>query len=193
MPDNDPHYSSSYWRAIREQCLARDDYRCRLCNSPDALQAHHRTYERFGKEELNDLTTLCESCHDVVTDHQRRQRYTTRELLPVQEVPVPMVVHVFGSSYQEIAVETDCEISPHWGSAALDAQWATERSTEPMDEGQKEDYGQAQEDRGRSRRNRPSRMDGRPLSLQWSAMPSSRGHQGDLAAGRYDTEKRSES
>lgn len=193
MPHNDPHYSSAYWRAIRELCLARDGHRCRLCNSADALQAHHRTYDRFGKEELDDLTTLCEPCHDVVTDHQRRLRYTTRELPPVREVATPLAVYVFGSSYQEIVLETNREISPYRGSAALDAQWPTERSAQRMDQGQEKDHGQAQENRGRSRGSLAPRMDGWSLSVQWSAMYSARGHQGDIAAGRLYPEKRTES
>src|SRR5262245_60175292 len=111
MSHDDSHYSSAYWRTIREQCLARDGYRCRLCNSPDALQAHHRTYDRFEKEELDDLTTLCEPCHDLVTDHQRRLRYATRELPPVQEVTVSTVVYMFGSGHKEIALEANSQIS----------------------------------------------------------------------------------
>src|SRR5438105_12217028 len=52
------------WDEKRESVLDRDDYRCRLCNSDEKLQIHHRTYIRRGNEDLNDLTTLCESCHE---------------------------------------------------------------------------------------------------------------------------------
>ena len=134
MPFDDSHYSSHYWRTIREQCLARDNSRCRLCNSPEALQAHHRTYERFGKEDVNDLTTLCAECHDLVTDHQRRQRYTTRQLPPVPEVGSAQFVYTFASSRTEVSFETNCEIPSRRGIAALDAQWATQRPAERMDQ-----------------------------------------------------------
>jgi hypothetical protein len=146
-------YSSARWRLLREQCFARDGHRCMLCNADGPLECHHRTYERAGEELLSDLTTLCTPCHDVVTDHQRRLRYESRELLPVQDVPATPIIHVFPSSYgkalpgqevaplpashtfhssyQEVPLETIREVSPGQRTAALDAQWPTQRSTEP--------------------------------------------------------------
>src|SRR4029453_6746375 len=132
MADTNAYYFSGAWRRIREACLKRDGYRCRLCNSPDDLQAHHRTYERFGREDLNDLTTLCASCHDVVTDHQGRTGFATRVLQPfnevrfpmpppafvstrspmppAQEVPAPGVVQEFASSYKEVSLEASANV-----------------------------------------------------------------------------------
>src|ERR1043166_4266602 len=106
MPPNPSHYNSSYWRDIREQCLARDNYRCRLCNSPDALQAHHRTYAHFEKETLDDLTTLCEPCHNLVTDHQRRLRYAIRALPHLETTRVVVSLQTF-STYREVVLETN--------------------------------------------------------------------------------------
>ena len=183
------HLQSAYWRALREQAFARDNWRCVLCDSPEELQCHHRTYVRLGKEELRDCFTLCTPCHDVITDHQRRQRYTTRELPPMQEVGPVAAVTMFGSSYQEIPFETNCEISSDWRRAPLDAQWPTERPAESVDESQKEDYGQAEENGGRPRGNRTSRMDGWSLSLQWSAVHSSRSHQSDVTSCRDDAQE----
>ncbi len=60
--------ASPQWQKLREQTLKRDGYRCRVCNKGKkaVLQVHHRTYERFGgNEELDDLTTLCEGCHEL--------------------------------------------------------------------------------------------------------------------------------
>src|SRR5262245_21605468 len=110
MPQDDPHYRSAYWRAFRQLVFARDDYRCVLCDSPEDLECHHRNYERKGKEELRDCYTLCHPCHDLVTDHQRRQRYTTSEPLPMQEVAAPVIVYRFGSSYREIPLEANREV-----------------------------------------------------------------------------------
>ena len=77
------YISSAAWRssAGRVQELAAALGRCRLCNvhSDDAvIHVHHRTYERFGREWPSDLTTLCEQCHDVVTDMLRARRYVRR-------------------------------------------------------------------------------------------------------------------
>jgi hypothetical protein len=149
MFDTDPYYSSVAWHSLREACLARDGYRCRLCNCPDALQAHHRTYERFGREALNDLTTLCASCHDVVTDHQRRTRFATRVLPPVHDVSVPRtpqafvsarspmppvqdvpaicVAQEFSSSYKKVSLEASAAVSSDVRGAPLDAQLSLSR------------------------------------------------------------------
>ena len=131
--DRDPHYASAYWRNIREQCLARDGYRCRLCNSPDELQAHHRTYDRKGREDLEDLTTLCRECHDVVTDHQRRQRYATRVLPIFADVSQPLPASVV-STYKEVVIETSTVVSVDRSRTAHDALWTTRRSFESLDE-----------------------------------------------------------
>ena len=53
-----------------------------VCNDPkeiSGLEAHHRTYARFGNEDAADLTALCRACHGVVTDHLRRRRYASRQ------------------------------------------------------------------------------------------------------------------
>src|SRR5262252_2570123 len=175
----DAIYKSAYWRAFRLQVFERDDWRCVFCNSPEELDCHHRNYERKGKEELRDCYTLCRECHDVVTNHQRDKRYTTRELPPVQEVGAPEVVYMFGSSYRKISIETDCQVSSDQGGTALDAKWAIERPAERMDEAQEENYGKTQENGLRLRGSRSPRMDGQPLSVQWGAMHSARSGEGD--------------
>lgn len=65
------YLQSPEWRERRRRTLERDGYRCRVCNSPDNLDAHHRTYERFGEELDEDLTTLCRRCHDFFHDIER--------------------------------------------------------------------------------------------------------------------------
>lgn len=55
---------SPKWQATREQALARAGYRCQVCNRSDQLQVHHRTYANLGNELPNDLTVLCDPCHD---------------------------------------------------------------------------------------------------------------------------------
>jgi 5-methylcytosine-specific restriction endonuclease McrA len=63
MPYRD-YLRTPEWRAVRERALMRDGHRCRLCNAPDNLNVHHRTYARRGDESLEDLTTLCRGCHE---------------------------------------------------------------------------------------------------------------------------------
>jgi len=57
---------SEDWRNKRELVLKRDGYRCRNCGSGVGLQVHHKCYDRFGDESLDDLITLCNVCHEKV-------------------------------------------------------------------------------------------------------------------------------
>jgi hypothetical protein len=52
------------WKAKREAALKRAWYCCQVCNdNKTPLHVHHRTYERRGHEQPEDLFVLCESCH----------------------------------------------------------------------------------------------------------------------------------
>lgn len=62
MPYQD-YLKTKHWQRVRREALERADGRCQLCNSPDHLEVHHRTYERRGQEEPGDLTVLCATCH----------------------------------------------------------------------------------------------------------------------------------
>lgn len=50
----------------REVRLAFDHGYCVFCKEP-ARHVHHKTYERAGREPLEDLRSLCKLCHDAVT------------------------------------------------------------------------------------------------------------------------------
>jgi 5-methylcytosine-specific restriction endonuclease McrA len=60
------------WLKLREKILARDQHKCRNCDSDSSLQIHHRQYhinvttrEFVQPWEYNDkyLITLCNDCH----------------------------------------------------------------------------------------------------------------------------------
>lgn len=72
-PEYAEYIQSEAWQQQRTYALDRAKNRCQLCNSPYRLQAHHRTYERLGKEEPEDLTVLCDECHR--TFHKYRTLY----------------------------------------------------------------------------------------------------------------------
>ena len=54
-----------YWQAIRLLVLRRDDNQCQNCGALSNLCVHHLSYTHQGNEleHLEDLTTLCRSCH----------------------------------------------------------------------------------------------------------------------------------
>lgn len=55
--------SSKHWRMIRVKVLERDGHQCTECEAIENLHVHHLTYENEGNEKLEDLATLCRSCH----------------------------------------------------------------------------------------------------------------------------------
>jgi len=61
------YYKSKEWIALRECVYERDHYRCKRCKRVRTkdryLQCHHLTYERFRKEWLIDLVSVCRECH----------------------------------------------------------------------------------------------------------------------------------
>ena len=61
---------SPEWKAIRERVFERDKYTCQACGGRgrpgNVLVAHHRAYGRFlHKQKMEDLITICQSCHLV--------------------------------------------------------------------------------------------------------------------------------
>lgn len=59
------YLKSPYWRAIRRRALIRAGHLCQWCGSAQLLQVHHRTYDRLGHEQPDDLTVLCDPCHST--------------------------------------------------------------------------------------------------------------------------------
>lgn len=77
----DEYLRTEHWQEVRREALERAGGACQLCNSPHDLHVHHRTYERRGYEEPEDVIVLCKSCHALF--HQiedgRPQRGVYRE------------------------------------------------------------------------------------------------------------------
>jgi 5-methylcytosine-specific restriction endonuclease McrA len=54
------------WAERRRGALRRAGHTCETCGKDGALHVHHRTYERRGEENPDDLVVLCEDCHLAV-------------------------------------------------------------------------------------------------------------------------------
>lgn len=65
-PDAD-HPDPKHWKLVSEQAKERDGQKCRICGATESLHVHHITYDRFGFEEIDDLTTLCKDHHELIT------------------------------------------------------------------------------------------------------------------------------
>ena len=80
----DGYISSVAWSNLRKEALERDGFRCRYCNeggSEVPLDVHHRNYPKYWDEDcLDNLTTLCRNCHDIITSEIRKRRYDGKEI-----------------------------------------------------------------------------------------------------------------
>src|SRR5438270_12783962 len=90
------YYRSAAWKRKRLQQLELDGHRCRLFSSAcdGHLEVHHTEdgYAVIPHEEPGfHLLTLCQFHHDVVTDAERRARYSRRGNPEVPDVPAPQL------------------------------------------------------------------------------------------------------
>jgi 5-methylcytosine-specific restriction protein A len=52
------------YELLRRQVLERDGWRCQDCGAAKALQVHHlRARSQLGGDFMQNLITLCASCH----------------------------------------------------------------------------------------------------------------------------------
>ena len=55
-----------HWELARNAVLARDGNKCADCGKSrdeEPLEVHHITYIRRGRENMEDMMTLCRECH----------------------------------------------------------------------------------------------------------------------------------
>jgi hypothetical protein len=57
---------SATWQDKRNERLALDGNRCQGCGSLVNLNVHHLNYRRLGNEQMRDLVTVCETCHEKI-------------------------------------------------------------------------------------------------------------------------------
>ncbi len=82
------YIQSAEWRERANVAKRRVGNRCQVCNRPATsvtLEAHHRTYERLGKERPEDLTVLCRDCHALYEANKRLPQPPAPQ--PVQPAP----------------------------------------------------------------------------------------------------------
>lgn len=58
------------YKRLKMECFKRDKFQCCICGSAKNLQAHHISYEHLKKPgELDDLITVCKTCHKEIHAH----------------------------------------------------------------------------------------------------------------------------
>lgn len=70
---------SPEWEQIKQKRMELDNFSCVMCKRSRehcrTLQVHHITYARLGHEDiLNDLCTVCGSCHKKLHNYYDRRR-----------------------------------------------------------------------------------------------------------------------
>lgn len=69
------YIKSKEWKQKAEEAKTRAGNRCQGCNRPRSevqLEAHHRTYERIGRERPGDITVLCRDCHQSIEESKAK-------------------------------------------------------------------------------------------------------------------------
>jgi 5-methylcytosine-specific restriction endonuclease McrA len=67
--------SENDWYTARAKRLKLDNYRCQEigCGSKKSIQVHHKIpISRGGSHAMNNLITLCQSCHDNQHKHLKQ-------------------------------------------------------------------------------------------------------------------------
>jgi 5-methylcytosine-specific restriction endonuclease McrA len=62
----DQYLGSQQWDLIRRQVRTKYKDTCQECFKAGKVEIHHKTYERIGAEEIDDLVALCRSCHKAL-------------------------------------------------------------------------------------------------------------------------------
>ena len=66
------YLQSPEWKERSALARQRAGFRCQVCNAINVqLNVQHRTYERLGNEADEDLTVLCQPCHQIFHENGR--------------------------------------------------------------------------------------------------------------------------
>ncbi len=67
-------YKDPRWQQLRLRCFDRDGWACVACgDKTTTLHAHHKRYTGANpwNSPLEDLQTLCETCHEALGEHPK--------------------------------------------------------------------------------------------------------------------------
>ena len=64
------YLKTKHWDNIKQLMFKTYLYQCSVCGGVQKLQVHHKTYERIGDEDMNDLVYLCKACHRLMHENE---------------------------------------------------------------------------------------------------------------------------
>ena len=116
-------WSSEYrdvrWQKKRLEIMERDEFMCQCCGKKEdvTLNVHHAYYEKGLKPweyEGNLLTTLCEDCHTLKHEYQKKILSNMLEMTTGKMIEVEFFTshfqHTMGVVFNAIM---GCGIDPH--------------------------------------------------------------------------------
>ncbi len=69
------YLQSDEWKYRADRAKKCAGHRCQVCNSTEkSLDTHHRTYDRLGCEQDEDLIVLCRNCHTLFHENGKLAR-----------------------------------------------------------------------------------------------------------------------
>lgn len=73
------YLNSATWAALRNKRMILDNFQCAICGETKQLQVHHIFYPfEYGTESMNDLMTLCPTCHGIIETLKKKGTTTSR-------------------------------------------------------------------------------------------------------------------
>jgi hypothetical protein len=89
VPSYSDYIKSDEWRKKRKDYWQHGEYHtCYICDDPwinfAGKELHHRTYDRLGREKLDDLVPVCHGCHEKITNRwssEKKKPYKSRMTL----------------------------------------------------------------------------------------------------------------
>lgn len=77
-----PRTSNTKWYKIRDSVWGRDLYKCVYCGSNHRIVAHHiKPYRYGGKDEIDNLETVCGHCHPLIEKYHTEIMYENAIIL----------------------------------------------------------------------------------------------------------------
>ena len=90
------HPAPAHWAELRAAALSAAGHACRCCPASEAegyaLELHHRHYDTFGAETLEDVTVLCRQCHEAIHSRLRQERINSRRFLRVEKQSITVAI-----------------------------------------------------------------------------------------------------
>lgn len=124
---------SEHWTVLKKFAWERADGRCERCDEPlikGACHLHHLTYERRGRERLEDVKYLCLACHGAM--HPRHTFRSVGDQRRLAAARRPKRKWVAGRGAALVEAFERCASEPPITEAEIYArrrkEWAAERA-----------------------------------------------------------------